>query len=121
MPAQEILIVDDEEVVLEMVKEALEFNGYKTRLARNGVEGVIALLDQRESIGFILMDIKMPRLNGVDALRIMRKIAPNIPVITFTGHAESGEMSETVRLGAITCMTKPFKVEELLGTLKKYL
>lgn len=121
MPAGKILVVDDEEVVLEMVKEALEFSGYNVRLARNGVEGVLALLDEKESIGFILMDIKMPRLNGIDALRIMKKIAPDIPVITFTGHAESGEMSETVRLGAITCMTKPFRVEELLGTLKKYL
>ena len=121
MPAGKILVVDDEEVVLEMVKEALEMSGYKVRLARNGVEGVLALLDEKDSISFILMDIKMPRLNGVDALRIMKRVAPKIPVITFTGHAESGEMSETVRLGAITCMTKPFKIDSLLQTLRKYL
>lgn len=121
MSPKKILVVDDEEMVLDMVGDALELQGYQVRLARNGVEAVLAILDEKDDIGFVLMDIKMPRLNGVDALRIIKKIAPQIPVATFTGHAESGEMSETVRLGAVTCISKPFKVDSLFEVMKKYL
>ena len=62
----------------------------------------------------------MPRLGGINALRIIKRLKPDIPAITFSGNAGSGEMAESVRVGAIRCLTKPFQVSQLKEEIKKY-
>ena len=60
---------------------------------------------------FILLDLKMPRLNGTDTLKIIKKLNPSVPAITFSGNAGNTEMAESVSCGAIECLAKPFEVD----------
>jgi DNA-binding NtrC family response regulator len=63
----------------------------------------------------------MPRLDGIDALRIVKGIAPEKPVIMFTGQAGRGDMALSVQLGAYTCMAKPVSSEKLLEAVNTVL
>ena len=67
------------------------------------------------------MDIRMPKLDGISALKIIRRIAPGLPVIMFTGQAGQGDMFELTRLGAFTCLVKPLAIDKLISTLNQAL
>lgn len=110
-----ILIVDDEPDVAEHLADMLDDVGWYTRCVHDGVEGVISVLDGRWDL--VLMDIRMPRLDGVNALKIIKRINPHLPVIMFTGQAGQGDMAESARLGAFTCLLKPVTNAKLLDTI----
>jgi DNA-binding NtrC family response regulator len=112
-----ILVVDDEPDVVEQLSDLLDFEGWEVGSAANGVDAVIKILD--EPWDAVLMDIRMPKLDGINALRIMKRINPDLSVIMFTGQAGQGDMYETSRLGAFTCLMKPVQTDKLLQTLEK--
>ena len=113
-----ILIAEDDRNFGRVLKTEMEANGYAVELASDGVAAVLAFIDGKYD--FILFDIKMPRLDGIDALRIIKKLNPHVPAITFSGNAGSGEMAESVKAGAIRCLTKPFEIAQLTAEIKKY-
>lgn len=115
-----ILIAEDENNFGRTLKQELMDEGYVVDLAVDGVEAVLNFIERR-SYDFVLLDIKMPKLDGINALRIIRKLDPDVPVITFSGHAGSGEMAESVRAGAIRCLTKPFEIAYLKEEIMNYL
>lgn len=112
-----ILVVDDERDVVENLIDELTFAGLQAEGAYDGVEAVLRVLDGGWDA--VLMDLRMPKLDGVNALRIMRRAAPNLPVITFTGQAGQGDMHESARLGAVTCLLKPVNIDKLLELLQR--
>jgi len=114
-----ILVVDDERDVADFFADELEFAGYKTGKAADGVEAVLKFLDGGWDA--VLMDIRMPKLDGVNALRIMKRIDSTVPVILFTGQAGQGDMYEATRLGAYTCLLKPVLPEKLIYLLDQSL
>ncbi|MHB8880651.1 MAG: response regulator [Thermodesulfovibrionales bacterium] len=116
-----ILLADDDRNFGAVLRSELERDSYKVTLVTDGVEAVMNYIDGGEAYAFVLLDIKMPRLDGINALRIIRKLNPDALAITFSGNAGSGEMAESVRAGAIRCLTKPFGIEQLKEDLKKYL
>jgi DNA-binding response OmpR family regulator len=113
-----ILIVEDDKNFGFVLKGELESAGYSAELAADGVEGVLKFIDGRYD--FVLLDIKMPRLDGINALKIMKKMRPEVPAITYSGNAGSGETAESVRAGAIRCLTKPFEISQLKDEIRKY-
>jgi two-component system response regulator AtoC len=110
-----VLIVDDDYDLVEFMADELRFSGWDADVAHDGVEAVLALLDAQYDV--ILMDIRMPKLDGVNALRIIRKLSPQIPVVMFTGQAGHGDIEESSRLGAFDCLLKPVSRDKLLDTL----
>ncbi len=116
---KKILLADDEKNFAEVLRSELEEAGYSVTLTRDGVEAVLKALDDKFDMG--LLDIMMPNLDGINAVRILRKIYPGMPVITFSGVAGSGDMASSIKAGAIRCLTKPFSVEQLLSEIKKVL
>jgi DNA-binding response OmpR family regulator len=114
-----ILLAEDDRNFGVVMKGELEEDGNDVDLARDGVEAVLKFLDNRD-YDFVLFDIKMPRLDGIDALRIIKKINRRVPAITFSGNAGSGEMAESVRAGALRCLAKPFNVGQLMEELRAY-
>lgn len=114
-----ILIVDDERDLVEYLADELGLAGFQTGSAFNGVEAVLKILDGGWDV--LLMDIRMPKLDGVNALRIIRRIAPGLIVIMFTGQAGQGDMSEASSLGAFTCLLKPVSIDQLLNVLQQAL
>lgn len=111
-----ILVVDDEPEMLEILCESLKVAGHEPVGVSDGVEAVLAVLNQ--SWDMVLMDIRMPRLDGINAMRIMREISPKIPIITFTGQAGRGEMSQSAKYGATACLLKPISLGKLMEVIK---
>jgi DNA-binding NtrC family response regulator len=114
-----ILIVDDEFDVIEFLMDELESADFQTGGASDGVEAVLKVLDGGWDA--VLMDMRMPKLDGANALKIIRRIAPDLPVVMYTGQAGQGDMYETSRLGAFTCLLKPVATEQLLDVLRQAL
>ena len=110
-----VLAVDDEPPVLNVLQRILQREGYNVNTAVNGVEAMLRFIDK--DYQFVMIDICMPRLDGADALRIMKKLKPEIPIVTFTGHVGQGDMAETVKLGAVTCLPKPVTIDQLRAAL----
>ncbi len=114
-----VLIVDDETDLAQYLADELQFAGFASDTAANGVEAVLRVLDGGWEA--VVMDIRMPKLDGINALRIIRRVAPRLPVVMFTGQAGQGDMLEATRLGAFTCLLKPIATDKLLNTLEQAL
>jgi two-component system response regulator AtoC len=113
-----ILIAEDDRNFGFVLKGELEDAGHEIDLAPDGVEAVLKFADGGHE--FVLLDIKMPRLDGINALRIMKKMRPEVPAITYSGNAGTGEMAESVKAGAVRCLTKPFEIAHLKEEIRKY-
>jgi DNA-binding response OmpR family regulator len=113
-----ILFADDERNFGTVLKSELEEEGYAVDLVSDGVEAVLNFIERRYD--FVLLDIKMPKLDGINALRIIKRLNPDTPALTFSGNAGTGEMAESIRAGALRCFTKPFEVSQLKDEIQKY-
>ncbi len=113
-----ILLADDDKNFGLILKSELEEERHRVDLVSNGVEAVLNFINNLYD--FVLLDLRMPRLSGTDALRIIKKINMHVPAITFSGNAASNEMAETVQLGAIKCFSKPFAIAQLKEDIKGY-
>ena len=112
-----LLVVDDEQDTLDYLSDELKGQGYQVTCAQDGVEGVLKAADPDWNA--VLMDIRLPKLDGLGALRIIHRLKPDLPVILFTGHAGQQEILLSTSLGAYTCLIKPIHTEILFKTLKE--
>jgi len=110
-PMYRILIVDDEENVRLMLETAFTLSGHQTLNARNGKEALRLFRESQPDV--VLMDIRMPELNGLDALSRMQEINPKIPVVLMTAYAAVETAVEALRNGAFDYVIKPFDLDEL--------
>jgi len=111
-----ILIVDDEPAIRRTLKEILEFEKFKVEEASNGLECMVKL--KKEPFDVILMDIKMPQMNGLDALERVQLIASDTPVVMISGHGTIETAVEAVKKGAFDYISKPPDLNRLLITLR---
>ena len=101
-----ILIVDDELSVREVLSEYFVEQGYSVESAGGGEEALA--LVQRSTPDLVLLDVRMPGLDGVETLRRIRGIAPEVSVIMVTANEDVGLARETLKLGALDYVAKPF-------------
>jgi len=106
-----ILVVDDERDIREGCQRILERRGYKVILAENGQAGLDIL--NRERVALTLLDIKMPGLDGLEALRIIQQDHPQVLVIIITGFATVETAIKAMKLGAYDFIPKPFQPDQL--------
>lgn len=114
-----ILIADDDKNFGTVLKNELEEERHTVDVVSDGVEAVLRFINN--IYDFVLLDIRMPRLNGIDALKIIKNINPLVPVITFSGNAGSEEIEESVKCGAGKCLKKPFEIAQLKNDIKNHL
>ena len=112
-----ILLAEDDKNLGFIIKNELEEEHFSVDLVENGVEALLSFIENRQKI--ILLDIKMPKLDGINALRIMKKLDPDITVIAFSGNARQEEIDEILRVGAEKCLIKPFEIQELKTSIKE--
>lgn len=112
-----VLVVDDEQSVRETLRDILEDNCYRVELASNGQEG-LDMID-RLNPDTVLLDIRMPEIDGIRALEIINKRGQHVPVILITAYGSTETTIEGMRLGAFDYLMKPLKINELLDTVKK--
>jgi len=111
----DILIVDDEEDFVEMLSLRLADEGHKVRAAHSGEEG-LSLLEEAES-DVVILDIRMPGMDGVTALKTIKKRHPAVEVILLTGHGTIDTAVDGLKAGAFDYVQKPAKFDEMLAKL----
>jgi DNA-binding NtrC family response regulator len=120
MTAQErILVVDDEEQMRELLTKVLSKNGYHVSVCGEGAEA-LALLE-REPVDLVVTDVRMPGLGGMEALRAIKELNPEIVVIIMTAFGSIDQAVQAVKEGAYDYINKPFKIDEMLLTIEKAL
>ena len=92
---------------------------YRLIRAHNGIEAVTLCEDEHPNL--ILMDIRMPDMNGLDATRIIKEVNRNIPIIALSAYAFDENIKEAKEAGCDDFMAKPFRVEDLLDRIQKFL
>ncbi len=115
-----ILIVDDEQSVVFLLKEELtEMEKYNVATAYDGAEAINLL--QSQPFDVVLLDVKMPRVSGIEVLKYVREQHPTTIVIMLTNFADVKTAIETMKLGAYDFVNKPYEREELLATIDRAL
>jgi DNA-binding response OmpR family regulator len=110
-----ILVVDDDRYIAEVIKCALEDEGYSVLLAYNGLTA-LSSFDQNK-VDLVLLDIKMPGLDGYQILSKIREKS-DIPVIMLTCVHEAEAVAQSVQLGADDYVRKPFLIQELIARVR---
>ena len=114
-----IMICDDEEGIRESLK--LILGDHYDLVTVNSGEQALHTLDNAKDIKVALLDIKMPKVNGLDVLQEIKSKHPKVNIIMVTGYRSVETAAEAARLGACGYIIKPFKAEEILGTVKRHL
>jgi len=112
-----ILIAEDEDSNYELVRIVLA-KRYRLLRAHNGIEAVTLCEDEHPDM--ILMDIRMPDMNGLDATRIIKEVNREIPIVALSAYAFDENIREAKAAGCDEFLAKPFRVEDLLDTVEKY-
>jgi putative nucleotidyltransferase with HDIG domain len=120
MPADRILVVDDEETIREIVSSMLTTAGYKCRQASSGNEA-LALLESKEEFELMLSDLMMANLDGIGLLERTKERFPDMPVVMVTAVHDISVALAAIRNGAYDYLLKPFEREQLLATVRRAL
>ena len=106
-----ILIVDDEQPVLDVLSEYLQSQGYMTATAGGGLEALAAV--ERTHPGLVLLDVRMPGIDGLEVLRRLRQAAQGPAVVMVTANEDLALARETLKIGAFDYVAKPFDFQHL--------
>ncbi|MDF2946723.1 MAG: two-component response regulator [Bacillales bacterium] len=119
MTQGKILIVDDQFGIRILLTEIFKKEGYKTFHAANGLQAIDIV--QSESPDLILLDMKIPGMDGIEILRRVRQIDTKVKVIIMTAYGELDMIQEAKNLGALTYFSKPFDIDEIRTAVNEYL
>lgn len=114
-----ILVVDDEDALRTVLSSELESEGYVVAAAGDGDEAISVL--QGKAFDLVLLDIKMPRVDGFEVLRFIKERYPATKVIMLTGFADLKNAIESKKLGAEDFVSKPYDLVDLLTTIERVL
>lgn len=111
-----ILVVDDERDVCDFFQDTLPEEGYRVLTALNGKDALALVRKERPDM--VLLDIKMPGLDGIEVLERIKKIDESIAVVMITGYGDLKTAREAMRLGAFDYVTKPFSLDFIKAVLR---
>ena len=107
-----LLLVDDEVGYLEVLDKRLSRRGFEVLTARSGAEAIRTLRDH--DVDVAVLDLKMERMDGIELLRILKQILPELKVIMLTGHGSERAARDGLAHGASDYLTKPIELDELV-------
>lgn len=113
----DVVVIDDEEMFTEGCRQTLEMGGYRAAVARDGPQGLQLVGALHPSV--VLVDLKMHGMDGIEVLRHLSTSDPLAVPIVITGHGTVDSAVESMRIGAIDFLTKPFEPEKLLETVRR--
>jgi CheY-like chemotaxis protein len=118
---KQILVVDDDPLIVKILREPLEREGYNVRVASHGLEALQEVKTNRPDL--IILDILMPMLDGFKVARLLKfdKRFKDIPIIVLTSRATEGERKMGQQVGANEFLYKPFRYPQVLDVVKRYL
>ncbi|CCQ89348.1 putative Response regulator, CheY-like [Nitrospina gracilis 3/211] len=115
MVTGKVLVIDDEQDVRDVIRLQLEQHGLHVLEAENGEEAIKVLHSENNlvNIGVILCDIRMPKINGIEAIDYLKKNAPGIPIVVITGYPDTELAVGLMRKGVKDYLVKPVEKEKL--------
>ncbi|HUV37318.1 MAG TPA: sigma-54 dependent transcriptional regulator [Patescibacteria group bacterium] len=114
--SKRVLIVDDEESIRNSLEKLLAYEKYKAYTAADGKSGLETIADER--IDIVLLDIKMPGMDGLEVLQKIKEVRSDLPVVIISGHGTISTAVEATKLGAFDFIEKPIDLERLLLTIR---
>jgi two-component system, cell cycle sensor histidine kinase and response regulator CckA len=117
--AETILLIEDEEMLLDLLKTLLEEKGYKVLTARDGEEGVDVYRRKAENIALVISDMGLPKLGGWDAFIIMKAMNPKLKAILASGYFDPNLKAEMLNAGAIDFIQKPYVPDKILKKIRE--
>jgi DNA-binding NtrC family response regulator len=117
MALGKILAIDDEKNIRHLIQSEFSLEGFDVQTASSGEEGLERFCQDKFDI--VLLDLRLPKMDGIETLRKLKQKSSTTEVIMITGHGEIGSAVESIKLGARDYVTKPFKLDELLTLAKQ--
>jgi DNA-binding NtrC family response regulator len=112
-----ILVVDDEDIVLESCQAVFELEGFEALLVPSADKALDAM--KNNDFDLLLVDVKMPKKDGMYLMRKIKEQWPDIPIIVMSGYYTTETIQEAIRMGAVTFIAKPFEPDELVKTVRQ--
>lgn len=121
MPKKKILIIEDEPYIAKLIKINLELDGYETRIAENGKQGLELVEEEKPDL--IVLDIMLPFIDGWEIARRLRSSSKykDLPILALTAKAQDLDINRGYSLGIDAYVTKPFEPRHFLDLVKKFL
>ncbi len=114
---QSIIVVDDEEGILKIVSQFIEFLGFSVRTVQNSLD-VLRLMEEEEAT-IVITDLLMPRMDGMELIKELKSRWPDVDVIVMTGYAKDFSYTDVINVGASDFIQKPFNLNELEAKLRR--
>ena len=111
-----ILVVDDDQAVRDSLKRSLQYSGYEVASANDGIEALAHL--SAHKVDAVVMDVMMPRLDGLETTRMLRAQGNDVPILVLTARDAVGDRVDGLDAGADDYMAKPFALDELMARLR---
>jgi two-component system cell cycle sensor histidine kinase/response regulator CckA len=118
-PSGTILLVDDETPVLESGREMLSYFGFTILTAENGESAIEIFRREKNRICLVILDMNMPGMDGLQCLRQMIALNPNVKVVVASGYASSRDVEEMLRAGACEFIAKPFRFRDMIHRINE--
>ena len=112
-----LLIVDDEEIMRNFLGEVFSEEGYQLDFASDGDEAIEKI--RQKNYRVIITDIRMPKVEGTEVLRVAKEVSPQVEVIIITGYASDVAARECEKLGAYAYLSKPFQIKHIRDLVNK--
>jgi len=116
-----ILLVDDQSDLLENNRDILELEGYRVKIASDGLQGLELFMEYQDEIEMVVTDVVMPQLGGVDMVHKIREVSPEIPVVFMTGYDALDMMKNVVSMEYMVAMNKPVAIERMIVIINQLL
>jgi CheY-like chemotaxis protein len=112
-----VLVADDNDVAQRLCKRVLEKAGYRVLIAADGLQAVDVALSQHPSM--ILMDVAMPGIDGLEAMRRIKAEIPSMPIVIASAHSMASDTERFLAAGADNVLSKPFRLADLIAIVAK--
>jgi DNA-binding NtrC family response regulator len=117
VPKTKVLLVDDEIEFSSALAERLQLRNYDVRTANNALEALGLIHDYTPDV--VILDLRIPGMNGIETLKTIKKLDPTIEVIMLTGHGDVQSVEEGMKSGALEYIMKPVDIGELISKIDK--
>ena len=112
-----ILLVDDEKGFVDVISKRMSKRNIEVTPAYSGTEALQAL--RKKDFDVTVLDLKMEDMDGIEVLKIFKKIVPDLPIIMLTGHGSEEAARDGIQLGAVDYLTKPCDFDELISKIQE--
>jgi len=113
----ELLLVDDEEGFVSVLSKRLHRRNINATPALSGAEAIERFRNQRFDL--VILDLKMEFMDGLEVLKVLKAMNPEVPVIMITGHGALEEVQKGIDFGALACLPKPYDFDELVAKIRE--